>query len=281
MKRLITILLVLSMLSLASCGGGSEIVPDATDTADTTTLDETTFAPDETTEAEDAGDIGSTIADVIVEPYYLTDVSEKSIVCIKTSPVRTSNPVNITNAINNCIKSHVSFVYYPLEEYELKCETELSDEIQTRIDNGEYNEYLVELEGKTTYNSDDLLSIVCTGMYNYKTAAYPTNMCFSINLNDKAERVYFKDLYNINDELYDVFASYAQAKIDEDFPDYGLTVEDMLCTKDSFISGIKDESTVDFYITEDSVGFIYSVPHVAGDYQTVEIPLAELEQFKK
>ena len=49
MKRLITILLVLSMLMLVSCGGDSEIVPDATDTAETTVLDDTTAPPDETT----------------------------------------------------------------------------------------------------------------------------------------------------------------------------------------------------------------------------------------
>lgn len=281
MKRLITILLVLSMLMLVSCGGDSEIVPDATDTAETTTLDETTFAPDETTKAEDTGDIGSTIADVIVEPYYLTDVSEKSIVCIKTSPVRTSNPVKITNAINNCIKSQVSFVYYPLEEYELTSEPELSDDIQTRIDNGEYTEYLIELDGETTYNENDIISVVYTGTYNYKTAAYPTNMCFSVNLNYSGERVYFKDMYNIGDELYSVFAKHAQDEIDRKYEGYGLSVEDMLCTKDNFISGIEDESTVNFYIIDDYVGFIYSVPHAAGDYQTVEIPLAELDGFKK
>ncbi len=280
MKRLITILLVLSMLMLASCGGDSEIVPDATDTAETTTLDETTFAPDETTEAEDTGDIGSAIVDVIVEPYYLIDASEKNIVCIKTSPVRTSNPVNITNAINNYIKSQLSFVYYPLEEYELTSEPELSTEIQTRIDNGEYTEYLVKIEGKTTYNENNLLSVVYTGTYNYKTAAYPTNMCFSVNLNDSAERVYFKDMYKISDELYSVFAKHAQDEIDRKYEGYGLSVEDMLCTKDSFISGIEDESSVNFYITEDYVGFIYSVPHAVGDYQTVEIPLSELEAFK-
>ncbi len=280
MKKLITLLLVLSMLMLVSCGGDSEIVPDTTDTAETTTLDETTFAPDETTEVEDTEDIGATIIDVIVEPYYLIDASEKNIVCIKTSSVKTANSVKITNAINNHIKSQLSFVYYPLEEYELTSEPELGDEIQTRIDNGEYTEYLVELEGKTTYNENDLLSVVYTGTYNYKTAAYPTNMCFSVNLNSEAERLCFKDMYNISDELYDVFAKHAQDEIDRKYGGYGLSVEDMLCTKDSFISGIEDESSVNFYITEDSVGFIYSVPHAVGDYQTVEIPLSELEEFK-
>ncbi len=276
MKRLITILLVLSMLSLASCEGDSEIVPDATDTADTTTLDETTFAPNDTTD----DNTDSVINNVTVEPYHLTDVSERYIVSIITSPVNTSNPVNITNAINNHIKNQIAFAYFPLEEFELTCETELSDEIQIRIDNGEYTEYILELVGETAYNGDDFISVVYKGIYNNKTAAHPTNMCFSVNLNAEAERVYFVDLYLISDELYDVFAKYAQDEIDRKYEGYGLSVEDMLCTKDSFISGIENESSVNFYMTEDSVGFIYSVPHAVGDYQTVEVPLSELEEFK-
>lgn len=276
MKRLITILLFLSMLMLASCGGDGEIVPDATDTAETTTIDVTTNATDETTDAN----TDSVINNVTVEPYHLTDISDRYIVSIMTSPVNTSNPVNITNAINNHIKNQIAFAYYPLEEFELKRETELSDEIPIRIDSGEYTEYILKLEGETVYNGDDHISIVYKGIYNNKTAAHPTNLCFSVNLNDKAERVYFKDIYNVSDELYEVFASYAQTKVDEDLADYGLSVKDILCTKDSFLAGIENESTVNFYMTEDSVGFIYSVPHAVGDYLTVEIPLTELEQFK-
>ena len=276
MKRLITILLVLSMLMLVSCGGDSEIVPDATDTAETTTLDETTFAPDETT---DAG-TDSVISEVTVEPYYLTDISERNIVCVKTSAYKSSDTVSFKNAIDNHIKSQIAFVYYPLEEFELVNEMELSDDFEAKIDNGEYTDYLVELEGETKYTGDELLSVVYTGMYNCKTAAHPNNMCFSINLNDKAERVYFKDIYDVSDELYEVFADYAQADIDARSAMEDISVRDMLCTKDSFLAVIENESTVNFYMTEDSVGFIYSVPHAMGDYLTVEIPLTELEQFK-
>ncbi len=276
MKRLITILLVLSMLMLVSCGSDSEIVPDATDTAETTTIDVTTNAPDETTDAN----TDSVINNVTVEPYHLTDVSDRYIVSIITSPVNTSNPVNITNAINNHIKNQIAFAYYPLEEFELKRETELSDEIQIRIDSREYTEYILELEGETVYNGDDHISIVYKGIYNNKTAAHPTNLCFCVNLNAQAERVWFIDHYLISDELYEVFADYAQAEIDKKYEDAGLSVRDMLCPKDSFIRGIMDETTVNAYRTEDVIGFIYSVPHAVGDYQIVEIPISELDQFR-
>ena len=107
MKKFIAIVLVLSMLMLVSCGGDGETVPDATDTAETTTLDETTFAPDETT---DAG-TDSVISEVTVEPYYLTDISERNIVCVKTSAYKSSDTVTFKNAIDNHIKSQIAFVY--------------------------------------------------------------------------------------------------------------------------------------------------------------------------
>ena len=66
-----------------------------------------------------------------------------------------------------------------------------------------------------------------------------------------------------------------------------LTVLRLAACEMEFFPEIPVEITVNealeiarYFGEEDSVGFIYSVPHAVGDYLTVEIPLAELEQFK-
>lgn len=354
MKRLITILLVLSMLMLVSCGGDSEIVPDATDTAETTTLDETTFAPDETTETEEKyspedaeiivknllvkecdeiiceydnrtheiegnyyhvvhaytigeksveGDMytrftygwfyvdvltGSVytdnydknnecsivpyIGDISSEEYYLTEISKANLVSIKIPNI----------GADELIYDHITSYLYDtcgLSEFELIKSDSVSDEFNERFKNWDYTGYYVNIEGSVSKKSDEIVSITFKGMYNYKSAAHPNHMFFAVNIDPlTGEVVAFEDKYTVNEELYTVFVKYAQEKIDSLAGAPGaISVENDLCSEDKFISG----NGIYVYFTIDSIGISYEVPHVMGDHQEVEIPLTELEQFKK
>ena len=51
--------------------------------------------------------------------------------------------------------------------------------------NQNYSEYYIDIESKTTHISDNIISIVFTGLLNQKSAAHPTHLFFALNFNPK------------------------------------------------------------------------------------------------
>lgn len=205
--------------------------------------------------------------------YYLTEMSDANIVSISVPDV------GFDDLIYDRVSTYLTEHFF---DCRLVKTEDVGDEFYERFDNREYAEYCVELEGTVTRSDEEIISIKFEGLVNYMTAAHPNHVLFSVNV-DKAtgERGLFADKYNITEDLYDVFLMYAQAEIDSVAGEGTVSVEEQLCTKDSFIDGISDETTVCVYYSGESIVISYEVPFAVGGHREVEIPLSELSQFAK
>lgn len=207
--------------------------------------------------------------------YYLTEISDANIVSISVPDI----------GFDDVIYDHLSSY---LKEHFFDCQLikakKIGDEFYERFDTREYTDYFVELEGAVTRSDENIISIKFEGLVNYMTAAHPNHILFSLNIDKKTgERMLFKDKYIINGELYKVFVSHAQTSIDNLIgdPELSLSVENDLCTYDTFMDGIEEGKGIYVYFTDSGIGFSYSVPSAIGGHQEVEIPFSELEEFKK
>ncbi|MBQ4066761.1 MAG: hypothetical protein IJD22_03850, partial [Clostridia bacterium] len=183
--------------------------------------------------------------------YYLTEMSDANIVSISVPDV------GFDDLIYDRVSTYLTEHFF---DCQLVKTEDVGDEFYERFDNHEYAEYCVELEGTVTRSDEEIISIKFEGLVNYMTAAHPNHVLFSVNV-DKAtgERVLFADKYNITEDLYDVFLRYAQAEIDSVAGEGTVSVEEQLCTKDSFIDGISDETTVCVYYSGESIVISYEV----------------------
>jgi len=78
----------------------------------------------------------------------------------------------------------------------------------------DYSEYYIEVKSTISFISDDLISIVFEGFYNYKSAAHPTNLLFSLNYNPQTmDTIAFTDKYIVDEALYKVFTKMAESNI--------------------------------------------------------------------
>lgn len=206
--------------------------------------------------------------------YYLCDLSDANLISIKVPEL----------GADKLIYDRVTFYLKEtcgLSELELTKSESLSNDFDERFENFDYTEYYIDIEATVKKKSDEIVSITFKGMYNYKTAAHPNHIFFTLNFDPATgERIYFEDQYTVNDEMYEIFVRHAQNAFDSFAGDTGISVENDLCQIDTFMNGIKNEKIVCVYYTDDSIGIKYEVPHAAGDYQTVEIPLSELEELK-
>lgn len=205
--------------------------------------------------------------------YYLTEISEDNIVSISVPDV------GFDDLIYNRVSSYLTEHFF---DCQLVKTEDMGDEFYERVDNREYTEYCVELEGTVTRSDEEIVSIKFEGLVNYMTAAHPNHILFTVNVDKAAgERVIFADKYNITEDLYDVFLRYAQAEIDSVAGEGTVSVEEQLCAKDSFINGISNETTVCVYYSGESIVISYEVPFAVGGHREAEIPLSELSAFLK
>ncbi len=146
----------------------------------------------------------------------------------------------------------------------------------------DYSEYYINLDCESIYEFDNIISVSFEGVINHKTGAHPTNCFFSLNVNPiTEERIWFKDLYSVNDKLYKVFRKYAcetlRQKADAKWFD-NLDFS-ALCSEDRFIQGLEEEKGVYAFFTRTGLGICYPVAHTMGDYQKVEIPYSDINRF--
>ena len=203
------------------------------------------------------------------EPFFLIEESDKNIISVQVPELRTENADKVNQVIYDYIEDKIADIC--LSEYNvIESNSDVSDK------NAEYSECYIYVKYRVSLNTENLVSIVFDGIYNYRSAAHPTNLFFTLNINPKtAETVGFTDTYVLDDAVYELFTESALeyiSKLTED-----ITV-DPICTKDEFIDGIKNQNEFYCYYTDKSVGISCPVPHALGDHLQVEIPLTKLKK---
>lgn len=205
--------------------------------------------------------------------YYLTEISEANIVSISVPEV------GFDDVIYDRVSSYLTENFF---DCQLTKTDRMSNEFFDLFDKREYTEYCVELDGTVARSDENIISIKFEGLVNYKTAAHPNHILFTVNIDKSTgKRVLFADKYNITNELYDVFLRYAQAEIDSIAGMGAVSVEEQLCTVDSFINGISDESNVCVYYSDESIVMSYEVPFAVGGHREATVPITELSEFEK
>ena len=212
--------------------------------------------------------------DVESNTTYLTEHSEENVISIQLPEFQSENGSKINQLVADYITQKINNI--------CNSECHLSpSKADIACTDTAYSKYFVDLTYRISYQSDDIISIIFEGKYNYKKAAHPTNIFFSLNIDPKnAQRVFFSEVYSIESELYQLFSTYAQQSIIESaggtWPDGWGSFSESVCGEEQFLEGMKTECGFYSYYTGHSVGISYPVPHSIGDYLVVEIPQDEL-----
>lgn len=175
---------------------------------------------------------------------------------------------------NEFIGNFVSQKLYALtgENFDL-----VSSSTDIKEPNKDYSNYNISIEGRTTYASDDMISVVFAGSLNKKTAAHPSSVFFTLNFNPATnEIIKFESLHTIDDALYQKFATQGKQNIIDEtggvWPEEFDSFEETLCSKEAFFDGLKgNTNSINWYYTNEGIGFSYEVIHALGDHKEVEI----------
>lgn len=142
------------------------------------------------------------------------------------------------------------------------------------------------MESTITFASNDLISIVFDGLYNYKTAAHPIHWLFTLNFNPQTlETITLSEKYIIDEALYNIFAEVAETNITNEcdgvWPENWGTFSETICSKNHFIEGMIKEVDFYYYYAETGIVISYPVVHAMGDQKEGEISYDSLKKLVK
>ena len=209
---------------------------------------------------------------------YLTETSDNNLINVEIPAFEGENEKNINALVYRFVVDRVNTMC------DGACSILPSDQAMIAdVAEGSYNAYCIDLKYRITHNTAQHISIVFEGMSNYKSAAHPLNILFSLNIDPiHAERILFSETYPLDSTTYNLFAQYAEEEIREQADPQWLQdwegFAETLCDQDTFLTGMTSEAEFFHYRTEDYVVIGYPVPHAMGDYMTVQIPISALTQ---
>lgn len=145
-----------------------------------------------------------------------------------------------------------------------------------------YTGYYIDIDSQVTRRTDNCISVVFKGLYNKKTTAHPRHLLYAVNYNPNTLEIYnFDNTYVLTEQLYEIFSDLAKANILKKcggiWPEEWGTFEEEICTKESFLQGMKEGTEFYYYYTETGVVISFPVSYMLGDYQEVEIPYGVYE----
>lgn len=141
-----------------------------------------------------------------------------------------------------------------------------------------YSEYAIFLDSRLMLCNDEIVSVVFEGMMNYRYAAHPINLFFTLNYNPKTNReVFITDIYDVDDSLYNSFVQSVHQKITSEGSENWVETQDSFlaryCSREAFSSGMSENGAFYYYFTDSGIGISFPVPHTHGDHMEVEIAM--------
>lgn len=217
--------------------------------------------------------------ELVNTPAYLQEISVENRISVQYPVFSGTNAARLNESMSAYIWQRVTELCG--QHCSLAVEATAPD-----ISDVDYKSYYINVEYYIANSQEDIISVVFEGTFSKRGTAHPTGLLFAVNLDPvTAEQIHFSDRYCVNDELYEAFAESAMAKITkqaggkwpESFGDFSKN----LCTKEAFLSGMKDEENFSFYDMGDSIVIIYPVAHALGDNFEAEIPNAALTRVEE
>ena len=266
MKKIFLILSILALLFLNACADSEN------DSAKTANSNDThTNSSGENTNTNEE-----------TKYVFLVDKADKNTISIQIPLVKDGSEQQL-NFIVNTIKEKLKS--FSGEDFDLTVsKTDITN--KNDIDNENLSEYYIVAQSEISYESEDMVSMIFEAHFNKSGTAHPTDWFFAINYNPKTlESIAFSDNYSVDEGLYNVFAQHAEKALLESFdgewPDGWDSFSEMLCSKDSFLQGMKTEKEFAYYYTNEGVGISYPINHALGDHKEVVIPFADLATWSK
>ena len=135
----------------------------------------------------------------------------------------------------------------------------------------------LELSGRVTFQSDELVCVVLEGLHNVRTAAHPNHLFSTRNFDPQTgETLPFAGRYVIDEALYEAFAASAEAVLTEQaggtWPEGWASFAEMFCDKDAFIAGLTVEEEYHVLYTGDGLYISFPVPFALGGHMEIPIP---------
>ena len=246
MKKILLCFLVIGVL-FSSCNRSAE---------------ETSSSP-QTTETESSAASSDNLKEIGGESYFLTESTENDIVSVEV-PFFEGKEI-----VNKAVYSYILKTLKDLtaEDFDLKT-------TEKDIEEKEYKDYYIDISYRIALNSENLISIIFEGFLNYKTAAHPNHLFFTLNLNPKiGEKIYFSKEAKIDENLFNIFIGKATENFSE--KEASIKVEQVF-DKETFLTGLQREYEIESgfycYYTEEAVGISYPVPFALGNHIEIEIP---------
>lgn len=111
------------------------------------------------------------------------------------------------------------------------------------------------------------------------------HLFLSLNFNPKTMNIVdFTSRHTIDDELYNKFAQQGEKQFLEEcggkWPEGLSNFSEDLCSKEDFYDGLKNDS-INWYYTENGIGFSYLVPYALGNHKEVEIIITQGDSSQK
>lgn len=249
---------------LGSSGGSGEVSTDS--------VTET----ERVTQSTDTEQTPPVIEVVRKDRAYLTLDTEQVIISAEIVVLEDEQNAKLEQAQTDALKKYI---------YELtRGEFELALCERYTVKGKDFLSMSLDLDAELKLMDDNVISIVYAGELTDKSAAHPTHLFYSLNLDaDTLEPVLFSDTYIIDGQLYDIVCeNSAEAMTEKWGENYAAELgnfADVICDAERFAAGIADGSIYHYY-TEDKVGMSFSVPFVLGGHIEIEVPYILLDPLK-
>ena len=128
------------------------------------------------------------------------------------------------------------------------------------------------------YETDNIISVSFEGLYYLENTAHPTNLFYTITIDNACRKMILADYVKIDDDFVAVLLQEAYAQHSLEF--YSQ-IYDWVLEHDETIIALfnkcdQEGSYLYSYLTHDSVGISIPVHHAYGDYIVTEIPLEKV-----
>jgi len=185
------------------------------------------------------------------------------------------------DAINDMIQKDI---YDVIRSYSLELEP------TTEIDESEAFEFILTIDYQIKRKDSNYLSVFYTANYSSETAAYPSEMVFTTNIDlVNLKRLRLIDIISIDENFALFLKGWEMITYEEDNEELEEAVEEYLSNLNNidmfngFINADKigKENTMGVfsYLTEDSLGISMSLPHVLGNYVRFERKYSEFDEY--